>query len=202
MPDIATALKNAIAKWEPHQEQPAPAPAATPVPAPVPHRFQPTSNVSRTTFETIKANAGMTSMEAVIFLALQGFNKHSVSSLITQMVNQGMVRRDENHKLYVTVPEYRPIKSASTLKNAKKAALKAEAYARRIATRKANAEKKKQEPPVPAPAPAVPAPAPAAVPVPAPAAPAVPMSAETILNSLTVLQAKELYARLKEIFGT
>lgn len=186
MPDIATALQNAIKDWEP-----APQAAPSSVPSTT---FKPTNNVSRETFNAILDNPGISNHALVDRLTAQGFNKSSVSSLAAQMVRQGFVSRDAHGCLRALVSEYQPLKSKATIRRTEAEKAKAEAYARRIATRKANAALRKQAPQAPQ--------APQAVPTPAPqAAPAPLASVDVILNSISVVQARELYLRLKELFG-
>lgn len=118
MPDIKTALEKALAKtanaWaaddeahqkiQPQQEKPVPK-----------QYFQTTNNVTRTTFDFVRDNPGMTRVEVAKELAKQGFNSKSVSSLLGQMLRQGMMR--ENSKLlYANSKEYTPIKSSKVMK--------------------------------------------------------------------------------------
>ena len=74
-----------------------------------------TNNVCRTTFAFVRDNPGMTRVEVARELAKQGYKTGSVSSLLGQMLKQGMVR-ESAHLLYVTMNEYTPIKSTKALK--------------------------------------------------------------------------------------
>ena len=107
MPDIRTALEKALNEWEP----PAPAPA----PAPAKAYFSVTNNVCRTTFAFVRDNPGMTRVEVARELAKQGYKPGSVSSLLGQMLKQGMMR-ESAYLLYVTMNEYAPLKSTKALK--------------------------------------------------------------------------------------
>jgi len=107
MPDIRTALEKALNEWEP----PAPAPA----PAPAKAYFSVTNNVCRTTFAFVRDNPGMTRVEVARELAKQGYKPGSVSSLLGQMLKQGMMR-ESAYLLYVTMNEYAPLKSTRALK--------------------------------------------------------------------------------------
>lgn len=107
MPDIATALRNALNDWEP-------ATAAPPPPPTAPY-FSVTNNVCRTTFNFVRDNPGMTRVEVARELAKQGYKYTSVSSLLGQMIKQGLMR-ESAHLLYVTTNEYAPLKSSKTLK--------------------------------------------------------------------------------------
>ena len=105
MPDIASALRQALDSWEP----------PTTNPAPTKPYFTVTNNVTRTTFDYVRDNPGKTRVEVANALRQQGFNSKSVSSLLGQMLNQGMLR--ENARLlYTTNNEYTPIKAAKKRK--------------------------------------------------------------------------------------
>jgi hypothetical protein len=111
MPDLNTALRQALSEWEP------PAAVATPAPAPAPSKshFAVTNNVTRITFEYVRDNPGKTRIEINKELEAKGFNAGSVSSLLGQMLKQGMLRENA-HLLYATANEYTPIKSSKKLK--------------------------------------------------------------------------------------
>ena len=68
-----------------------------------------TNNVSRTTFNYIRDNAGVTRAEATIALEHAGFNSGSVTSLIGQMLKNRLIRK-ENDGLYANQKEYTPLK--------------------------------------------------------------------------------------------
>ena len=109
MPDIKSALEKALNEWEPPVDIPPPAPA------PTKEFFTVTNNVCRTTFAFVRDNPGMTRVEVARELAKQGYKPGSVSSLLGQMLKQGMLR-ESAHLLYVTMNEYTPIKSTKALK--------------------------------------------------------------------------------------
>jgi hypothetical protein len=122
MPDIATALRQALDDWEP--------PASPPVPEPAKPYFTVTNNVTRITFDYVRDNPGKTRKEVALALGTQGFKSSSVTSLLGQMCKQGMMRESAN-LLYVTMNEYTPIKSARALKALAK---KPQAQQRKIVT--------------------------------------------------------------------
>jgi hypothetical protein len=122
MPDIATALRQALDDWEP--------PASPPVPEPAKPYFTVTNNVTRITFNFVRDNPGMTRKEVALALAKQGYKAGSVSSLLGQMLKQGLMR-ESAHLLYVTTNEYTPLKSARALKAQ---ASKPQAQQRKIVT--------------------------------------------------------------------
>jgi hypothetical protein len=125
VPDIQSALQAALAKtvnaWaeddEAHQTiEPKKEKAMKDLPAPQDSRI--TNNVCRTTFDFVRDNPGMTRTEVTKELAKKDFNPGSVSSLLGQMIKQGMMR-ESAHLLYVTINEYTPIKNAKKKKYAK-----------------------------------------------------------------------------------
>jgi hypothetical protein len=118
MPDIKTALEKALAQtvnaWAADDEaqQTIQPPKEQAVPK---QYFQTTNNVTRVTFDFVRNNPAMTRTEVGKELAKQGFNNKSVSSLLGQMLRQGMLR-ETNKLLYANANEYTPIKASSTKK--------------------------------------------------------------------------------------
>lgn len=85
----------------------------------LPHAFKPTNNVSRETFNYIKEHPGVTRSVMGAAMEKKGFKKSSTISLATQFIRQGMVR-SANHGLFVTQDEYTPLKApAKTFKHKK-----------------------------------------------------------------------------------
>jgi hypothetical protein len=109
MPDIASALQKALNEWEPTDPMP------TPTPTPAKPYFTVTNNVTRVTFDYVRDNPGKTRVEVAKAMEKQGFKPGSVSSLLGQMIKQGMVR-ESAHLLYATVNEYTPIKGSKAMK--------------------------------------------------------------------------------------
>ena len=68
-----------------------------------------TNNVSRTTFNYIRDNAGVTRADATVALENAGFHPGSVTSLIGQMLKNRLIR-NENDGLYANQKEYTPLK--------------------------------------------------------------------------------------------
>lgn len=91
------------------------------------HKFAVTNNVSRETFYAVRDNPGKIYSEIVYLLKGKGFNETSVASLMAQMVNCGMAKRDEFGRYYALQDEYTPIKNPATLKAKAKAAAKKKA---------------------------------------------------------------------------
>lgn len=185
MPDMKTALSKVINEWE----KPAAAPAAAPAPAPQkdatkPWRFQPTNNITRATFDHIKNNPGLSRVTITQQMTEKGYKATSASTLISQMLRQGLLKT-VNGGVFVTQPEYTPLRTSALVAarkaKAAKAAKTAKAETREapepLATRKAKLMEA--------------------------AAPIVKQgrSVKDIIDTLSVLQARELYDELRKIFG-
>jgi hypothetical protein len=109
MPDIASALRQALDSWEPTVD------ISPPAPAPTKPYFTVTNNVTRVTFNYVRDNPGKTRVEAAKALEKQGYKPGSVSSLIGQMIKQGLIR-ESAQLLYVTANEYAPLKGSKVVK--------------------------------------------------------------------------------------
>lgn len=142
--------------------------------------FTPTNNVSRETFNAVRDNPGRTRVEITLLLASRGFNKSSVASLLGQMVRQKMLREIAG-SLYATGNEYTPVKAHSTIKNKAKP---------KVAP-KAAPKAKEEKPEVGI----------AALPA-AATAPIIKTEwdAKTMIDHLSVRQARALYEELKKLF--
>jgi hypothetical protein len=118
MPDIKTALQQALSKtantWaaddEAHQKI-APVPVTPPKDTAVPKKyFQTTNNVTRATFDHVHKNPGKTRKEIVTALESQGYKRASTTSLLGQFLRSGaMVERGDI--LFTTRSDYTPLKS-------------------------------------------------------------------------------------------
>lgn len=154
-------------------------------------------------------NPGKTRADVIKGLVAKGFKETSVGSLVNQLLMTGQIVRNDSGVMIVTAKEYTPINSATLKKmrataqlNKAKDAL-AKAKAARAAKRAA-----KQAPKVQAPAPVVVEPKQKYQPQEAAGIAALSpttisltdLTAEKILDSLGVRQAKMLYAELKKIF--
>lgn len=188
MPDIKTALQNAlqttIKQWdEPQQEQT----KVTTHPnmkierTPGGTRFVPTTDVTRATFNYVQAHPGMKNGEIADALQQQGFNRSSVTSLLGQMAIVGHLRR-ENGKYFAALPEYKPFS-----RNVVKSYLAKKKAAKPVAQTRAMKHYAPKVEPV------------AAAPVAAPVK--VVNSVEELIDTLTIAQARDLFARLKKMFA-
>jgi hypothetical protein len=180
MPDLQSALQTAIESWEP-----------TPTGQQLKEKlmsnkptFEVQNNVTRVTFDYVKAHPGTTTAAACKDLIKQGFKESSVTALMAQFVRAGLAVRDNKHGYRVVVDEYVPMKAS--VKYAKKpaakptpkakapsepqsegiAALQPEATSKRVVTTIIRAR-----------------------------------TPEDILSDMSVLQARELYDYLKKLFG-
>jgi hypothetical protein len=174
MPDIATALQKVLNDWEP--------PTETPTPTPTKAYFSVTNNVTRTTFDYVRDNPGKTRIEVAKALEKQGFKNSSVTSLLGQMLKQGMMR-ESAHLLYTTTNEYTPIKS-SKIRKAMAAKPQEQQRKKVVLINKRTGEVVGAAPKV-EPTPQINS----------------AWDAEVMLNNLSIKQARALYDELRKIFG-
>lgn len=184
MPDLKSELSKVINSWEAPTQA---ASKAEPTAEAKPY-FTVTNNVCRATFECIRDNPGKTRTEIGVMLEKDGYKKSSTTSLMGQMVKQGLVRETQG-LVYANYTEYKPLKSAKVWANhvAKQAA---EAPQRKVVqivnkrtgevittggTTKASTTTLLKVSPV--------------------------WDADTLLNNLSIVQARALYDSLRKIFG-
>ena len=186
MPDIQTALSNAlkttINNWEKEDMQTTQTntqPKST-------RFFDITNNVTRATFDYVKHRPNETSAEICASMAKLGYKESSVGSLLAQFAKQGLAERDDRGRYITIVPEYKP------LKNKKK---EAKVVAKPVETPKRKYEKRSE---------GIAALQPDASEMPAPKRFVTLVrtkSPDDILKDMTVFQARELYDYLKKMFG-
>jgi hypothetical protein len=127
MPDLKTALQEALNRnqqdsvntallnaWDKDTADSKAQQGETNVPTTT---FPVTSNISRNLFNLVRDNPGIIFHD--IKKKLTQHNPNSLGSLLTQMVNQGMLKREGEHlryKYYALITEYRPIKARRTKK--------------------------------------------------------------------------------------
>jgi len=107
MADLQTALATALKEWEPETSTQ----ESKQMETKQKNVFKPTNNVTRETFNFIKAHYGCTSTQVKDAMVERGYKKSSVHSLITQMVRNKLVIRGLDGRLATVVPEYVPIKN-------------------------------------------------------------------------------------------
>jgi vacuolar-type H+-ATPase subunit I/STV1 len=186
MPDIQTALSNAlkttINNWEKEDMQTTQTntqPKST-------RFFDITNNVTRATFDYVKHRPNETSAEICASMAKLGYKESSVGSLLAQFAKQGLAERDDRGRYITIVPEYKP------LKNKKK---EAKVVAKPVETPKRKYEKRSE---------GIAALQPDVSETPAPKRFVTLVRSKTpddILKDMTVFQARELYDYLKKMFG-
>jgi len=182
MPDLQSALQNAIESWEP---TPTNKPVQQPEEKIMSKRpaFEIKNNVTRVTFDYVKLHPGTTAAAACKDLAKHGFKQSSVTALMAQFVRSGLAVRDNNHGYRAVVDEYIPMKASQ--KYTKKPAVKAkpapkarEPQSEGIAALQPEATAKRVTNIL-----------------------VFGKTPEEVIKNMTVLQARELYDFLKKIFG-
>jgi hypothetical protein len=185
MPDIQTALSNAlkttINNWEKDDMQT----TQTNTQTQGKKFFGVTNNVTRATFDYLKKNPNLTSAEICADMEKLGYKESSVGSLLAQFAKQGLAERDDRGRYITIVPEYRPLK-------AKKKTL---TIVPKPVEAKRKYEKRSE---------GIAALQPDASEMPAPKRFVTLVRSKTpddILKDMTVFQARELYDYLKKMFG-
>ena len=171
MPDLKSELSKVINAWEPTPEPIKEEPKAY---------FTTTNNVCRATFDYIRDNPGKTRKEVCNALFEKGFKHSSTTTLIGQMLKQYHARESQG-LLYATSDRYVPLKGA-------KAWAKLQANAQRKHVTLVSKSTGKVLNPRPAPVKETPQINTA-------------WDAETLLNNLSIKQARALYDELRKIFG-
>jgi hypothetical protein len=151
--------------------------------------FQIGNNLNRTLFEQAQLYP-TTRKNLTARMVAMGFKAASVSSILGQMMRQGLLQADDEGVLHLTVGQYTPIKSAKMLRKMEAAKAKAKAKHKQIkvSVRNRTVEEVREERPVSS------SPMPVAPPEGIP-------RVDALLRSLSILEAQELYAALKDIFG-
>jgi hypothetical protein len=194
MPDLKTALQSALNEWN----QPETTTVQTTTPshhalAAVEQRpegtryFSRTTDVSRSTFEYVRDNPHRVTREVVAALSAHGHNPSSVSSILSQMARTGLITRESDGTYWTHAREYTPVKLSALRRDRK-------------ATKPKAAKPKAVQPKVEAPK--AEAPKPTVVltrkeAAPAPAA----YDVDALIATLTIAQARDLFAALKRMFA-
>ena len=118
MPDIQTEMQKILQTWDKETLET----TATTLEKMVenlettkgPKLFTPTNNVTKTTFESVRDNPGLSKKEYIRRLEASGYKKASTSSLLSQMVRQGMLWVGSDGALHPNAKEYAPLKPAKT----------------------------------------------------------------------------------------
>lgn len=182
MPDLKSALQSALNEWN----QPEPTPmqqAQTQAQAQRPEGtrfFTRTTDTSRATFEHVRDNPHCNTRQVVDALTVHGHKRTSVSSILSQMARTGLITREPNGTYFTSRKEYSPVKLSQLRK------------ARNTPTRTGRNPKAEEKPKVVIPRKEV-------APAPAPVAPA--HDVDALIATLTIAQARDLFAALKRMFA-
>ncbi len=192
MPDIKTALAKALNEWtaDDTAHNPAPTTTSTPTNTKAKPYFTVTNNVCRVTFDYVRDNRNKTRVEVGKELAAKGYKAGSVSSLLGQMIKQGLISEVSGF-LQANSDTYTPIKSSKALK-----AMQAKAQAKPERKHVTIVNTRTGEVINPKPSAGIAA-------LPTKAAPQINSAwdADTLLNNLSIKQARALYDELRKIFG-
>ena len=210
MPDMKTAMAEALARrseppveikkildeWEadeqrirtqqpqtstqPQQEN------TVPNPNPIP-TFTVTNNVMRATFNYIRDNKDQTRKSTVAGLMKQGYKESSVSAVVSQLMRSKQVHKNFDGTLHAVTKEYVPVKAVSKPKHppaqiSDKLKEKISVMKRKTDTKQGIAALKAVT--TEQPKPVVKA-----------------WTPDDVVNSLNVVQARQLYDYLKNVFG-
>ena len=171
--------------------------------------FESTGHLSRDTFNFIKMHGGkFTGTQVEKELEKYGYKAPSVGALLTQFKRANTIARNvEDGTLIAVAAEYTPI--SSKYKKQIKADRRAAITAKRLATLAKNRAKAAKTAPVEQKAPVMDTitvsatngiaalqPAPTALPV----LPTLP-TAESVLNNMSIIEARKLYDELKKLFN-
>jgi len=138
----------------------------------IPH-FKVTNNVTRATFDYVKNNPRQSCKTICKALEKQGYKSASVGSLLTQFVKNGLCARDANNNYTTIANEYSPVKASKRLKTNQVIEKAKTTRGQGIAALSPQSTPK-----------------------------AIPKTdIQSILNGLSILQARALYDELKKIFG-
>lgn len=114
MPDIKTALSQALKEWEPDAKEVNTKEKQMQTETKVVKEFvgfKIKNNVSRKTFEFVVANPGVKPHEITAWAKKNGFNPDSAYAIASNSVRMGTMRRDANNGFVALAREYSPIKA-------------------------------------------------------------------------------------------
>lgn len=122
MPDIKSALQQALTEWADELTAPTPAPTTQPEPIMTNQNQAAESDlsISEQTFNYVRDNPYTTIQAAVEALDKRGLNVNSTGSLIYQMIRAGMVSRDKDGKLTALHKRYTPVQTKRHVERVKK----------------------------------------------------------------------------------
>ena len=145
-----------------------------------------TVSFSEGTFNYVKAHPYTTKAEAVEALAKEGYNIASTVSLISHMIRQRLVSSDANGKLTAIVKAYTPLKATPKITGRKPTVQPSRTEHKQVRITVNDEDV---------------APRSGGIPMLVKPAPTREAKTESLLNSLSVMEARALYLELKSMFG-
>jgi len=175
VPDLKSEMSKVLDAWEQDDQR---IQQEKQVQKQLPQLFKTTSNVSRETFNYVRDNPKANTKHVCEALGKRGLNPNSVGSLLTQFVKQGQMARDHNNQYITLVPEYTPLKSTKKFRSEGKRTnkivqIKTKTPSAGIAALKVDTTPKVKPS----------------------------WDVDTVLDTMSILQARTLYDALKKIFG-
>jgi len=173
MPDIKTALTTALSTWEQDDQR---IQQEKQMPKNI---FTPTNNVTQETFNYVRDNPNKLSAEIRNALTKRGFNAGSVGSLITQFLKQGQFVKDHNGRYSAVNHAYTPLKSTKNFRAEGKRVNKIVNKPKAVVKGQGIAALQVDTTPKVKPS----------------------WDVDTVLDTMSIVQARTLYDALKKIFG-
>jgi hypothetical protein len=164
-------------------------------------RFVPSVGVTRAVFDAVHDNPGIPRQQLVDSLVAKGFKKSSVGSLITQNILGGIFKIDGHNRLTTTVKEYAPVPTTKKRAALRQAQKKAELAALKAASKTAKPKAVETKAVETKATTNTPSKGIAALKVDTGVLGVQVFDPKEFLNTLSIIQARELYDELKKVFG-
>lgn len=178
MPDMKSALAAALNEWNQPEQTVQTQTQSQPN---LPPFFTRTTDTSRNTFEHVRDNPHRTARQIADALTSQGHKKSSVTALLSQMARTGLITRQPDGTYFTSRNEYAPVK-LSKLRKSRNASARAGRTTKAVEKPKIVLTRKEVAPP--------------------PAAPVTPAyDVDALISTLTIAQARDLFAALKRMFA-
>ena len=224
MPDLKTALSEAISRrqeeqavlaktleeWEDHEQQIRNHKTEAPQPqqentmprtgAHTGNTYSITNNVMRTTYNYIRDHAGVTRKDVVAALTKQGYKESSVTAVVSQLTRTKQVHKNFDSGLHARNPEYTPITQKKRKPAHPKAQISKELSDKIQARRKIVVMKRKKPEPASDGIAALKAGTSVGELLRQKLDPEL-WKPEKVVNNLNVVQARQLYDYLRNVFG-
>lgn len=191
MPDIKSELSNVLNEWDKHEEtiRTQPKEKETMTTKIIAHRFKPTNNASRETFNAVRDFPNQKTPFYVDMLVKKKFKDSTIKALIYQMVSQGQIAKAADGCLVAVGNVYAPIKTKRKSKDVKPDSSVVPYLIAKVETPSVGIAALNAEP----------------NPTPAPRKHSIILNRDwtpdKAIENLNVMQARALYDKLKTIFG-